>query len=65
MVEEAKQPAREPKKYVHYNLLIIGEKEVGKTSLMNQYLKKKFSSQSIATSGVDTAITPVYVLKSG
>ena len=45
MVEETKQqqPARVQQPDMRYNLLIIGEKGVGKTSLMNRYLKKKFS----------------------
>ena len=36
-----------------FKLVIVGDSGVGKTSLMNQYVNKKFSNQYKATIGAD------------
>lgn len=36
-----------------FKIIILGDSGVGKTSLMNQYVKKKFSNQYRATIGAD------------
>ena len=38
---------------LHFNLLLIGDGGVGKTSVMKRYVNKKFDAAKIATSGVD------------
>ena len=38
---------------LHFNLLLIGDGGVGKTSIMKRYVNKKFDPNKIATSGVD------------
>ena len=44
---------REPATRLHFNLLLIGDQAVGKTSIMKRYVQKKFDPQKHATSGVD------------
>ena len=39
--------------YINFNLLMVGDSGVGKTSILNRYVKKKFDINKIATSGVD------------
>ena len=41
------------RKKVLLKVIILGESGVGKTSLMNQYVNKKFSNHYIATIGAD------------
>ena len=41
------------KKPVSFNLMIIGDAGVGKTSLMKRFVNKKFDPNKIATTGVD------------
>lgn len=41
------------RKKVLLKVIILGDMGVGKTSLMNQYVNKKFSSQYKATIGAD------------
>ena len=38
------------------NLILLGDGAVGKTSLMQQYVKGEFSSDHIATLGLDFQI---------
>ncbi|KFG54164.1 putative Rab7-like protein [Toxoplasma gondii FOU] len=42
-----------PKKKALLKVIILGDSGVGKTSLMNQYVNKKFSNQYKATIGAD------------
>ena len=42
-----------PKKKVLLKVIILGDSGVGKTSLMNQYVNQKFSTQYKATIGAD------------
>jgi len=42
-----------PRKKVLLKVIILGDSGVGKTSLMNQYVNKKFSAQYKATIGAD------------
>lgn len=42
-------------------VIILGDSGVGKTSLMNQYVNKKFSSQYKATIGADFLTKEVQV----
>ncbi|CDJ42554.1 Ras family domain-containing protein, putative [Eimeria tenella] len=42
-----------PKKKSLLKVIILGDSSVGKTSLMNQYVNKKFSNQYKATIGAD------------
>jgi GTPase SAR1 family protein len=41
------------RKKVLLKIIILGDSGVGKTSLMNQYVNKKFSNQYKATIGAD------------
>ena len=45
--------ANSPPKKVLLKVIILGDSGVGKTSLMNQYVNKKFSNQYKATIGAD------------
>lgn len=56
------QPARRKKALL--KVIILGESGVGKTSLMNQYVNKKFSNQYKATIGADFLTKEVH-LKDG
>lgn len=38
---------------LYINLIIIGEMSVGKTSIVNQYVYKKFNTDEMASQGVD------------
>jgi len=49
------------RKKVLLKVIILGDSGVGKTSLMNQYVNKKFSSQYKATIGADFLTKEVYV----
>ena len=40
-------------KLISFNLMMIGDGGVGKTSIMKRYVNKKFDPNKIATSGVD------------
>ena len=40
-------------KPINFNLMMIGDGGVGKTSIMKRYVNKKFDPNKIATSGVD------------
>merc|ERR1712106_90991 len=42
-----------PRKKVLLKVIILGDSGVGKTSLMNQYVNKRFTSQYKATIGAD------------
>ncbi len=44
--------------------MIIGDSAVGKTSLLNRHLKKKFSVEAVATVGVENAQT-MYTSRAG
>ena len=44
---------RQKKERVHLNLLILGRHAVGKTSLMNRHVKKKFNFGEGATTGIN------------
>ena len=55
------------RKKVLLKVIILGDSGVGKTSLMNQYVNKKFSNQYKATIGADfltkeVSILSVYIL---
>lgn len=41
------------KKPINFNLMMIGDGGVGKTSIMKRYVNKKFDPNKIATTGVD------------
>ena len=45
--------AAPPRKKVLLKVIILGDSGVGKTSLMNQYVNQKFSTQYKATIGAD------------
>ena len=58
------------RKKVLLKVIILGDSGVGKTSLMNQYVNKKFSNQYKATIGADfltkevskkSLVTPVHI----
>mmetsp|Transcript_40428 Transcript_40428/g.39996 ORF Transcript_40428/g.39996 Transcript_40428/m.39996 type:complete len:207 (-) Transcript_40428:45-665(-) len=49
------------RKKVLLKVIILGDSGVGKTSLMNQYVNKKFSNQYKATIGADFLTKEVYV----
>ena len=49
------------KKKVLLKVIILGDSGVGKTSLMNQYVNKKFSNQYKATIGADFLTKEVMV----
>lgn len=49
------------RKKVLLKVIILGESGVGKTSLMNQYVNKKFSNQYKATIGADFLTKEVIV----
>lgn len=42
-----------PRKKILLKVIILGDSGVGKTSLMNQYVNKRFSNQYKATIGAD------------
>ena len=42
---------------LHFNLLLIGDQAVGKTSIMKRYVNRKFDQVKAATSGVDFCTT--------
>ena len=48
-----KQIIMASRKKVLLKVIILGDSGVGKTSLMNQYVNKKFSNQYKATIGAD------------
>jgi len=50
-----------PRKKVLLKVIILGDSGVGKTSLMNQYVNKKFSNQYKATIGADFLTKEVIV----
>lgn len=49
------------RKKVLLKVIILGDSGVGKTSLMNQYVNKKFSNQYKATIGADFLTKEVMV----
>ena len=49
------------RKKVLLKIVILGDSGVGKTSLMNQYVNKKFSGQYKATIGADFLTKEVMV----
>lgn len=49
------------KKKVLLKVIILGDSSVGKTSLMNQYVNKRFSNQYKATIGADFLTKEVVV----
>ena len=51
-------------KPINFNLMMIGDGGVGKTSIMKRYVNKKFDPNKIATSGVDF-LTVKYKSKDG
>ena len=54
------------RKKVLLKVIILGDSGVGKTSLMNQYVNKKFSNQYKATIGADfltKEVNTTYTLK--
>ena len=51
------------RKKVLLKVIILGDSGVGKTSLMNQYVNKKFSNQYKATIGADFLTKEVEHLK--
>ena len=56
MVESTGQSAQAGTR-LHFNLLLIGDQAVGKTSIMKRYVSKKFDQVKAATSGVDFCTT--------
>ena len=40
-------------KPVNFNLMMIGDGGVGKTSIMKRYVNKKFDPNRLATTGID------------
>ena len=50
-----------PRKKVLLKVIILGDSGVGKTSLMNQYVNRKFSNQYKATIGADFLTKEVMV----
>ena len=52
------------RKKVLLKVIILGDSGVGKTSLMNQYVNKKFSNQYKATIGADFLTKEVRAAKS-
>jgi hypothetical protein len=50
------------RKKVLLKVIILGDSGVGKTSLMNQYVNKKFSNQYKATIGADFLTKEVWTL---
>ena len=50
---EANQKGGNANEFINFNLLMVGDSGVGKTSILNRYVKKKFDINKIATSGVD------------
>ena len=52
------------RKKVLLKVIILGDSGVGKTSLMNQYVNKKFSNQYKATIGADFLTKEVRKIKS-
>ena len=53
------------RKKVLLKVIILGDSGVGKTSLMNQYVNKKFSNQYKATIGADFLTKEVRTLNIG
>ena len=53
------------RKKVLLKVIILGDSGVGKTSLMNQYVNKKFSNQYKATIGADFLTKEVSKLEGG
>jgi len=51
------------KKIKKYRIILLGEAGVGKTSLLNRYAQRKFSSQTTTTVGVDRVSIEVRVPK--
>ena len=51
------------KKITKYRIILLGEAGVGKTSLLNRYSQRKFSSQTTTTVGVDRVSIEVRVPK--
>ena len=51
-------------KYMDLNLILIGNHAVGKTSLMRQYVQKKFDMDMMATTGV-SSMTSIYDSEDG
>jgi GTPase SAR1 family protein len=51
------------RKKVLLKIIILGDSGVGKTSLMNQYVNKKFSNQYKATIGADFLTKEVRLLR--
>ena len=51
------------RKKVLLKVIILGDSGVGKTSLMNQYVNKKFSNQYKATIGADFLTKEVRIEK--
>lgn len=49
------------RKKVLLKVIILGDSSVGKTSLMNQYVNKRFSNQYKATIGADLLTKDVVV----
>ena len=43
----------EKRQVVRLSMFLIGSASVGKSSLMNQYVHKKFSAEAVATIGTD------------
>ena len=58
-----KMPTKKPLVFLQVLLkvIILGDSGVGKTSLMNQYVNKKFSNQYKATIGADFLTKEVLV----
>ena len=53
MAQSAAAATSEESKPIHFNLMMIGDQSVGKTSIMKRYVNKKFDANKIATTGVD------------
>ena len=56
-------PTMASRKKVLLKVIILGDSGVGKTSLMNQYVNKKFSNQYKATIGADFLTKEVRIEK--
>ena len=64
MVETAKSESQPQAARTNFNLLLIGDAGVGKTSILKRYVNKKFDFNKMATSGVDFSALK-YTSKSG
>ena len=53
MVEASQQQDGTAPKRLHFNTMLIGDTNTGKTSILKRYVSKKFDPQKMSSSGVD------------